>query len=205
MKDAFQPLSSEAQWHSLLNEAQAKSHRQLSEMLEHYLVVLLMRFTRRAESLCQAVAPGYLEAMTAEGQQRPRELRDVGDTCLLLAGLFPGRANALAVKSDYYIGLGQSAYGEASTHLDTEDHPLFLTLAQRFVSAMDVLMAIRLLNESTTMLPDALTAHDLHRTYGSRSAHSALSHHCEQESCVIVSPSSVFAMRSASPVDQGVD
>ena len=131
MKDSFHALSSEAQWHSLLHEAQTKVHLQLSEMLEHYLVVLLIRFTRRAESLCQAVAPHYLEAMRKENlQQRPGELRDVGDTCLLLSGLFPGRTSKLAVNTDYYISLGRSAYGEAATHLDTDDHPLFMSLAQ---------------------------------------------------------------------------
>lgn len=188
MKDSFQTLSSDAQWHSLVHDAQAKAHLHLSEMLEHYLVVLLSRFTRRAESLCEAVAPHYLEAMRNEGQQRPKELRDVGDTCLLLSGLFPGRTSKLAVNTDYYIGLGQSAYGEAATHLDTDDHPLFLTLAQRFVSAMDVLMAIRLMSNDNAMLPDALSAYELNQQHGSHTAKHVISKHCGDS--VIVSPSS---------------
>lgn len=194
MKGAFQPLSSEAQWHSLLHEAQAKAALQLNEMLEHYLVVLLMRFTRRAESLCQAVAPGYLEAMSSEGQQRPRDLRDIGDTCLLLAGLFPGRTSSLAVNTDYYIGLGRSAYGEVAHHFDTDEHPLFTTLAQRFINAMDVLMAIRLLNERDSLLPDALSAHELSLRHGSQSAKHALGKHCAQPQSVIIEPSSNHAL-----------
>ena len=63
MNESFQTLSTDAQWHSLVHEAQAKAHLHLSEMLEHYLVVLLARFTCRAESLCEAVAPHYLEAI----------------------------------------------------------------------------------------------------------------------------------------------
>lgn len=186
MNKMFQPLSTEAQWHSLLNEAQTRSHQHLSEMLEHYLVMLLMRFTHRAESLCQAVAPNYLQAMSAEGQKRPRGLRDVGDTCLLLSGLFPGRTQALAVNTDYYIGLGQSAYGEAANHLDTDDHPLFLTLAQSFIKAMDVLMAIRLINHNEAVLPDPLSAYELKQAHNSESAKAALHQYFDDPDSVII-------------------
>lgn len=186
MKESFQTLSSNAQWHSLVHEAQAKAHLHLSEMLEHYLVVLLSRFTRRAESLCEAVAPHYLEAMRDDSPNRPRELRNVGDTCLLLSGLFPGRSNKLAVNTDYYIGLGQSAYGEAAAHLDTDDHPLFLMLAQRFVSAMDVLMAIRLMGNEHSLLPDPLTACALNQDYDSQAAIQVVSNHCSPTSTIIL-------------------
>ncbi len=186
MKDSMLTLSSEAQWHSLVHEAQAKTHLHLSEMLEHYLVVLLIRFTRRAQSLSDAVAPHYLEAMSSECSQRPAELRDVGDTCLLLSGLFPGRTSKLAVNTDYYIGLGRSAYGEAAAHLDTDEHPLFTTLARRFISAMDVLMAIRLMNSNHAMLPDALSAFELNQQHGSNSAGQVLSKHCRTPDGVIL-------------------
>ena len=189
MKESFQTLSSDAQWHSLVHEAQAKAHLHLSEILEHYLVMLLSRFTPRTASLCEAVAPHYLEAMRNDSQQRPKSLRDVGDTCLLLSGLFPGRSNKLAVSADYYIGLGQSAYGEAATHLDTDDHPLFLTLAQRFVSAMDVLMAIRLMGKNSSLLPDTLSAYELSQQYGSQTAKQVVSTHCDSPDSVILSPS----------------
>ncbi|MBL1293533.1 MAG: hypothetical protein COB61_006655 [Thiotrichales bacterium] len=186
MNESFQTLSTDAQWHGLVHEAQAKAHLHLSEMLEHYLVVLLARFTCRAESLCEAVAPHYLKAMRNDSRNRPRELRDVGDTCLLLSGLFPGRTNKLAVNTDYYIGLGQSAYGEASTHLDTDDHPLFLMLAQRFVSAMDVLMTIRLMSNENSLLPDPLTACELSQHYDSQAAIQVVSQHCSTTSTIIL-------------------
>ncbi len=186
MKELFQTLSSDAQWHSLVHEAQAKAHLHLSEMLEHYLVVLLSRFTRRAQSLCGAVAPHYLEAMRNDGQQSPKDLRNVGDTCLLLSGLFPGRTRKLAVNTGYYIGLGQSAYGEAATHFDTDDHPLFLMLAQRFVSAMDVLMTIRLMSNDNSLLADPLCAYELKQQHGSHAAMQLVSKHCNPTSTIIV-------------------
>ncbi|MBL4850871.1 MAG: hypothetical protein JKY90_01125 [Gammaproteobacteria bacterium] len=186
MKESLQTLSSNAQWHSLVHEAQAKAHLHLSEILEHYLVVLLSRFTRRAQSLCRAVAPHYLEAMCNDGHQRPKDLRNVGDTCLLLSGLFPGRSRKLAVNTGYYIGLGQTAYGEAATHLDTNDYPLFLMLAQRFISVMDVLIAIRLMGDNNSLLPDPLCAYELKQQHGSHVAMQVVSKHCTPTNTIIV-------------------
>lgn len=187
MKRPVTQLSGVAQWHELLSDAQTRAQLKLSEMLEHYLVTLLMRFTRRGDALCQVVAPNYLSAMAQEGRQQPHELRDVGDVCLLLSGLFAGRARKRLVSPHYYIDLGRAAYAQASNSLDTEEHPLFATLAERFVSAMDVLMAIRLLDEGNaeTLLPDAISAHELWQRSGSASARDALRMRCDEDSLVL--------------------
>ena len=79
----------QAQWQSLLHEAQSACHQRLDESLESYLVFLLMRFTDRPECMARIMAEDYLQSQSLHGEQRADKLREVGDHCLLFSGLCP--------------------------------------------------------------------------------------------------------------------
>ena len=53
------------------------------------------------------LALDYIESMLSNGQRKEEKLRDVGDVCLIHAGLFPDRAKRKRVSDQYYVDLDQ--------------------------------------------------------------------------------------------------
>src|SRR5437899_10481277 len=99
-----------AQWQELIKEAENSSQLVLNEELESYLVFLLIRFTGQPQLAKSVLALEFLENSRCLGQKQQEELRNVGDKCLLISGLFPGRAQRRRVKISYFVQLGQNAY-----------------------------------------------------------------------------------------------
>lgn len=133
-----------AHWHALLTEAQAACHKCLSEELESYLVFLLMRYTNAPEMASSIFAHDYLRAHLQQSESNRKEmLRDVGDQCLLYAGLFPERATRKQVSAEYFVNLGQGAYHSLSELEFTSVAELFFTLAKQFPLLTEVLLATR--------------------------------------------------------------
>ncbi len=139
--------TSTAQWHRLVTEAQACTAQQLDEQSESYLVFLLMRYLRSRELLRRVMALGYLHAMESSGRVQEERLRDVGDQCLMLAGLFPGQARRRRVGSDYFVDLGRSAYSQVQRNAAGGIGELYGTLAAQFLDLRDVLRALRAVPE----------------------------------------------------------
>lgn len=135
------------QWHSLVNDAERELSITLSEELESYLVFLLMRFAKEPAILQSVLAVDFLRNLEYKHEHdslRDNNLRDVGDKCLLLTGLFPGRARGRRVRISYYVKLGQMAYNtvsELNPNLGNQD--IYCHLCQHFVGLMDVLQAMR--------------------------------------------------------------
>lgn len=142
-----------AQWLALVTEAQASSQIQLHEELESYLVFMLMRFMGKPEMAASILGLEFLTGANSCGQQRYDQLRDVGDKCLLVSGLFPGRAERKRVRLSYFVKLGQSAYSTLSLSEESKGGELFGELSDRFVHMRDVLYAIRALSPDS----DAMT------------------------------------------------
>jgi hypothetical protein len=162
-----------AQWHALVNEAEQAADQRLDESLESYLVFLLMRYTTEPGLAARVMAMDYLKAMQESGQQRGYQLREVGDHCLLLSGLFPQRAERLRVRIGYFVDLGRSAYAELSSSLSHGAAQLYESLAMGFVALMDTLHAIRQLGAAQPCF-NALQAYDLWQDTGSSRARSTL-------------------------------
>ncbi|MCP1673363.1 hypothetical protein J2T57_000455 [Natronocella acetinitrilica] len=135
--------TSTAQWHRLVKEAQAACDTRLDEHGESYLVFLLMRYLRNRELLRRAMGVGYLHALQTSGRLQGERLRDVGDQCLMLSGLFPGQAVRRRVRSDYFVALGRSAYDEAQRTAPPALGDLYASLAEHFIELRDVLQAMR--------------------------------------------------------------
>jgi len=94
MRQLILEPTTQAQWQTLVHEAQYACDRELDETLESYLVFLLMRFTDKPQCMSRVMAQDYLSSQAASGGERVERLRDVGDHCLLFSGLFPQLAGA---------------------------------------------------------------------------------------------------------------
>lgn len=161
-----------AQWHSLVSDAEQAAGVKLDEELESYLVFTLMRYLSRPEMVQRVLALDYLQAAHSQGRDQQTKLRDVGDQCLLFSGLFPRRAERRRVRVSYYVDLGRSAY----RHLGHTRDPLsslYADLSYAFVSAMDILQAVRNMREEQQL--DPLNALELWQDTGSAMARRTLS------------------------------
>ncbi|MCK7592115.1 hypothetical protein [Pseudomarimonas salicorniae] len=133
--------SATALWQGLIREAEQRRHLSLGEDLEAYLVFALMRHLGDGQLIRRTMAEEYLEAH--ERPLRPDRLRDVGDRCLLIAGLFPRLAQRRRVNTDYYIDLGRGAYTGVALRAPHIERSLFDRLCEAFCSLVAVLQAIR--------------------------------------------------------------
>jgi len=165
--------TSTAEWRALVSEAGKAAERRLDEELESYLVFLLMRFTSRPELVGRILALEYLRGLAAGGRARQAQLRDVGDQCLLYAGLFPEQARRRLVPVSYFVTLGRSAYDNLGTHLPQSLGALYQSLAEEFIALVDVLLGIRALGSRKSTL-EPLDAFDLWSEAGSAHARAAL-------------------------------
>lgn len=139
--------------------ADALSHRRMKiqEVTEFYLVNLLTGFlekerlfvedadgTVRAEPLALIL----VKALQADRAARARELRRLGDTALFVSGFFGDSLARSLVDVDYYIAMGERAYG---TLAGTERGPgldrLYEELAGRFGDFVDLFAEIAELSD----------------------------------------------------------
>lgn len=141
--------SAEGQWLALVDDARRLSGFSLEESMENYLVLTLDHFTTEIKLASSVLAVDFLSALTVPSANNANILRDVGDQCLILSGLFPERALKKRVSLNYFISLGKGAYSTIS-HQE-KSHPfdpeLFYQLSINFVGLMDVLHHMRLLEK----------------------------------------------------------
>jgi hypothetical protein len=148
-------------WHEVVQGAEKRCQVALEDKLESYLISLLVQYTNRPEVVRQIFAEAFLKALQLHEIERNSSLQNVGDQCLLFAGLFPHAAKRRQVKISYFVDLGQSAYAGISKR--TND--LFSSLALQFVVLMDVLQSIR---PTSDLLP--LEAYEQWNEVGSQRA-----------------------------------
>ncbi len=167
-----------AQWHALVSDAQDICTQQLDEHLESYLVFLLMRFLARPEIAGSILGLEFLESLQSPEHDKLRQekLREVGDKCLLFAGLFPQHAERRRVKISYFVNTGQNAYANLSALLKENSPSLYSALCEGFVSMMDVLQAVRSMADDHQDL-SPIQAEELYRETGSQRALEMLRHH----------------------------
>ena len=111
--------------------------------MERYLVFTLMRFMKDQDLSSQAMALEYLRTHGLPKSMRIEQLRDIGDQCLLLSGLYPERAEKRLVRVSYYVNMGRSAYHHISDNVQKSVAELYRQLAEAFVTLMDLLQTIR--------------------------------------------------------------
>lgn len=131
-----------AQWHSLVCEAEVASNIYLDEELQSYLVFLLMRYLDKPGMAAKILALDYIDSMLSTGLRQEEKLRDVGDVCLIHAGLFPERARRKRVSEQYFIELGCGAYQQLSVVVENQIADLYYRLSRSFLSIRDLLQAM---------------------------------------------------------------
>jgi hypothetical protein len=137
--------------------ADGLSHRRLAiqEVTEFYLVNLLAGFLERErlfaeddEGNVQAEPLALILLRALEGDRRTRVagLRRLGDTALFVSGFFGDSLARSLVDVDYYIAMGERAYGSlAETERGLDD--LYGELATRFGQFVDLFAEIAELSE----------------------------------------------------------
>lgn len=130
-------------WQALVHEAAGEQGQTLDQAQEAYLVFVLLRYQRERDLLARTQALEWLHAQQQTGQLRADALRDVGDRCLLIAGLFPGLAQRRRVSEDYFIDLGRGAYAEVADSGRSATAELFAQLAAGYISLVATLRAMR--------------------------------------------------------------
>ncbi len=163
-----------SQWHTLVREAEQDYGCQLDEAMQSYLVFTLMRFAKNRQLNSKALALDYLTSHQLHETLRNEKLRDIGDQCLLVSGLYPQSAEKRLVSAGYYVDLGRSAYFHISTVTQKGIAELYRQLAERFVLLMDLLQTIRQYS-SPALQP--IAAMELWHQTGSRAAYKQISAH----------------------------
>ncbi|HEB82242.1 MAG TPA: hypothetical protein ENJ11_05215 [Gammaproteobacteria bacterium] len=156
-----------AQWHTLVQDAEQDYGCHLDEAMQSYLVFTLMRFARDSRLNAKALALDFLQSQNLPHKLRSEQLRDIGDQCLLVSGLYPQTAQRRQVSISYYVDMGRSAYHHISGFTQQGIAELYRQLAESFVLLMDLLQTIR--GYSAPAL-EPLAALDLWQKTGSRTA-----------------------------------
>lgn len=130
-------------FHEVVTDALAAVDVEASEPASWYLVGLLGEMTRTRipdEPLGMKLA--CAPTTTAE---RVQTLKQVGDTSLYVAGFFAESLSRSLVDVDYYVGIGQSAYGQLakSCGRGTSLTEVYEELADKFPRFVDVITEIR--------------------------------------------------------------
>ena len=161
-----------SQWHALVREAEQDYGCHLDEAMQSYLVFTLMRFAKNSQLNAHALAIDYLNAHHLSSNLRSEQLRDIGDQCLLVSGLYPQSAEKRQVGVTYYVDLGRSAYHHISTVTQKGIAELYQQLSESFVLLMDLLQTIR---QYTMPALQPIAAMDLWQQTGSRAAFKQIS------------------------------
>ena len=143
-------------FHEVVTDALTTVDLEVSEPASWYLVGLLGDFTRAR--LTDEPLGIKLAQPGEDPADRMRNLKQVGDTSLYVAGFFAESLTRSLVDVDYYVGIGQSAYAQLARSLGvaprSTTRPLrpgsaapitevYEELAAKFPRFVDVLAAVR--------------------------------------------------------------
>lgn len=134
---------------------------EVSNHAAHYVTTLLatrlLRFDQMGDNFGDTL--GELLAESLKNPEKKKDLtQDLGETSLVFAGIFYDHLLSRRVSADYYIHMGQLAYGALSTLTRPPKSDVYNELAQKFPSVVSVLNEVA---DRTLMHTDQ----DLERTY----------------------------------------
>lgn len=129
-------------WVELIREGEQRARTRLDEPVESYLVFLLQQHQRDALLAGRTFALEWLDSLERAGGGRADALRDVGDRCLIVAGLYPRLAQRRRVTPAYYAAIGQAAYDAVAEATRAGYADLFRQLARAFEAMQQVLRRV---------------------------------------------------------------
>lgn len=129
----------------LVESALSRQQLRANELTSYYLVDLLCRFVRPDERIPfsddagEPLALRLGRALGCGGLEQRARLRNLGDFSLFMTGFYPDSLNRRPVDVDYYVSMGEYAYGSLSRREADAFGEVFSELARKFVSFTDVL------------------------------------------------------------------
>jgi len=146
----------------LVDSALVRQRMQAGDLTAYYLVNLLCQFVRpdaRTNDLDgEPLAIRLTRALQTGGSEQRARLRSLGDFSLFMSGFFSDSLRRRTIDVDYYVSMGEYAYGSLSRRDEDAFAEVFGELASKFVGYMDVLADI---SERTAITSSA----DLLRLY----------------------------------------
>jgi hypothetical protein len=128
----------------LVESALQHQHVSVRDLTSFYVVNLLAGFAYRDRSGIaedEALGVRFVRALQAGGTAQRDGLRRVGDTSLFISGFFSDSLNRSLVDIDYYMRLGERAYGSLARRDETLGD-VFDELADKFGALVDVLAEV---------------------------------------------------------------
>jgi hypothetical protein len=149
MDDQLLPEQSPAEYFKgLVESALARQHLRANDLTSYYLVDLLCRFMRPDRRIpfyddtSEPLALRLRRALESGGMEQRARLRNLGDFSLFTSGFFSDSLNRRSVDLDYYVSMGEYAYGSLSRRDTDAFGEVFTELARKFVAYTDVLADI---------------------------------------------------------------
>ena len=146
----------------LVDQALARQHVEAGQLTAYYLVNLLCQYVRLDARTGnhdeEPLAIQLTRALQTGGSEQRMRLRNLGDFSLFTSGFFSDSIRRRPVDVDYYVSMGEYAYGSLSRRDEDRFAEVFGELARRFVGYMDVLADV---SERTAITSSA----DLLRLY----------------------------------------
>jgi hypothetical protein len=140
-----------------LSEALDRQHLSASESTRLYVVELLHRFATSPEirSLDRPLALQLADAAEANGIEKIRLLRIMGDTALYLSGFFSDHLERRGVNREYFVAMGGRAYSSASdlaqfSPAEAVRRPIYEELAEDFEAFAHALDDLREMTAART-------------------------------------------------------
>lgn len=159
----FRPESPAEYFKALVETALDHQHVRARELTAYYLVNLLCAHIRpeRRHAIASANEPLAIQlgrALETGGLEQRARLRELGDVALFVSGFFSDSLRRKVVDVDYYMSMGEYAYGSLSRSAADTLADTFAELADRFGRFVDVLNEV---SEESGLTSNA----DLFRVY----------------------------------------
>jgi hypothetical protein len=147
----------------LVDSALVRQRLKARDLTAYYLVDLLCRFIsvdagREFGPDAESLAIRLARALESAGFEQRARLRSLGDFSLFIAGFFPDSLRRRVVDVDYYVSMGEYAYGSLSRQDRDTFAGVYGELSRKFVGFTDVLAEV---SERTSLAPPT----DLLRLY----------------------------------------
>jgi hypothetical protein len=128
----------------LVESAVARQRLEVGCLTSFYLVNLLCGFVRLEGNASAAfddepLALRLAQALESGGVEQRARLRSLGDLSLFVSGFFSDSLSRKPVDVDYYVSMGEYAYGSLSRSEEASLASIFGELASKFCSVADVL------------------------------------------------------------------
>jgi len=131
----------------MVDAALVRQRVKAGDLTAFYLVNLLCQFVRTdaRQTFARDAEPLALRlgrTLESGGSIQRAELRSLGDISLFMSGFFSDSFTRRVVDVDYYVSMGEYAYGSLSRRDEDTFAEVFGELARKFVVYMDVLADI---------------------------------------------------------------